>query len=214
MGSEMDLRPVSREPTVNIRMNPAFYYDKVNGLVEDDRKELVEFLGNSTLGEGAYTIQKVADAFEFVSSNLEYIPDPEGEKNEWLSPIECLERGGGDCEDYSVVLGAIITALGGTARVVITSEHAFCMIYIGGSDTLLSHLHDRYGAAIPFQIFEDDLGRWVLVEPQSTTAFGWFPVNVLPSLAPGSGTSLYGDPERGWSFQNNDEVYVVDIYQE
>ncbi len=196
--------------------NRPYYYDKVNGLIKGEIDGLKLILQENGLDDGRFTIQDIADAFEFVSNSLEYRSDPDTGKNEWISPLTCLARGGGDCEDYSVLLGAVITCLGGNARVIITSHHAFNAIYIGNDTDLLDLLDERFGMEVPFQLMEDDLGIWLLVEPQSYVVFGWFPSDVLVQeigVEQGSiKTSIYGNDVIGWVYGDSDSVSVVDIY--
>jgi hypothetical protein len=192
--------------------NPAYYFDKINDLVEQDWPEIVSLVENSSLGNGPYTIQKVVDAYEFVRNSLTYEADPDIGQNEWVSPMTCLVEGGGDCEDFSVLLGSLITAMGGNARIIITQGHAFNAVYLGPNDSSLSSIEDRYGIDIPFLIWEDDLGKWLIIEPQSHLIFGWFPLDVEPVYGPTEDMYVYGYNDLGWRFVDSDEVSVVDIY--
>jgi len=195
-----------------VKNNPSYYFDRINGLIKDDREQVRSLVENSTLGDGNFSIQKVADAYEYVMGTLTYIPDPDTGSNQWISPMTCLARGGGDCEDYSVLFGALVNAMGGSVRVIITSGHAFNAVFIGENLSVLDLINDRYGMEIPFQIWEDELGKWLLVEPQSKLVFGWFPLDVGPSPEPTSSAYLYGHEENGWGFLDSDRVSIVDIY--
>ncbi|MGA1848389.1 MAG: transglutaminase domain-containing protein [Thermoplasmatota archaeon] len=199
-------------PAPRVTNNPSYYFDKINGMIKDDREQVRSLVENSTLGNGNFSIQKVADAYEFVIGSLNYIPDPDTGSNQWISPMTCLSRGGGDCEDYSVLFGALVHAMGGTARVIITSGHAFNAVYLGEDLSVLDLLNDRYGMEIPFQIWEDDLGKWLLVEPQSKLVFGWFPLDVRPNVNSTASVYIYGQEEIGWGFVDSDKVSIVDIY--
>ncbi|MEA3560045.1 MAG: transglutaminase-like domain-containing protein [Candidatus Thermoplasmatota archaeon] len=208
--SIIDPAPYSGPPS--IKVNNAYYYDKINDLVKQDVDATRSFVENSTLGQGDYTIQKVVDIFEFVIENLVYIPDPDTGKNQWISPMTCLAQGGGDCEDYSILFASLITAVGGSARVIITNGHAFNAVYIGEDTSSLSSIEDRFGIEIPFQIFEDDLGKWLIIEPQSYLVFGWFPLDVAPTDTSDEMMYLYGSNGLGWEFVDSNEIYMVDIY--
>jgi transglutaminase-like putative cysteine protease len=199
--------------TTEIRSNPAYYFDKVNDLVKTDDLLIRSLVENSTMGEGPYTIQKIVDAYEFVRNSLDYIADPDNGQNEWITPMTCLEEGGGDCEDFSILLGSIITAMGGNARIIITHGHAFNAVYIGDDASILTAIEGRYGLNIPFQILEDKLGKWLIIEPQSQLVFGWFPLDVEPVPSEVAGNMyIYGTNGLAWQFVDSDEVSVVDIY--
>jgi transglutaminase-like putative cysteine protease len=209
------VNPLSVNPgifTVERDYNPAYYFDKINDLVEMDWPQIVSLVENSSLGNGPYTIQKVVDAYEFVRNSLTYEADPDTGKNEWISPMTCLLEGGGDCEDFSVVLGSVITAMGGNARVIITHGHAFNAVYIGDDESLLTAINNRYGIEVPFLIWEDDLGKWLIIEPQSHLVFGWFPLDVEPVFGSTEEMYVHGYPDLGWRFVDSEEVSVVDIY--
>ncbi len=194
-----------------IKTNPAYYFDKVNDLVRTDSLLINSIVENSTLGDGNFTIQKIVDAYEYVRNSLDYIADPDTGENEWITPMTCLAEGGGDCEDFSILLGSVITAMGGNARIIITSGHAFNAVYIGTDDSILDSINDRYGLNIPFQIMEDKLGKWLIIEPQSQLVFGWFPLDVEPVAGEGD-LYIYGQPGMSWQFVDSEEVSVVDIY--
>ncbi|MBN1390818.1 MAG: transglutaminase family protein [Candidatus Thermoplasmatota archaeon] len=206
----LEPRNTTFEP--RLRTNPAYFYDRINNLVEKDREPIRSLVENSTLGQGNYTIQKVVDAYEFVRGSLDYIPDPDTGRNEWISPITCLEKGGGDCEDFSILLGSIISAMGGNARVIITSGHAFNAVYLGEDDSILEAVNDRYGLQVPFQIWEDKLGKWLIIEPQSQLVFGWFPLDVGPVWGPVDGMYIPGYDGLSWGFVGSEEISIVDIY--
>lgn len=197
-------------------LNDPYYFDKVNGLIKDDLDQLKEKVIEEGLDDGNFTIHDIANAFDFVSRNIEYLPDPDTGSNEWISPMTCLARGGGDCEDYSVLLGGIIQILGGNARVIITSHHAFNAVYIGDDDSILEDLEGRYGTSIPFQIFEDELGKWLIIEPQSFLVFGWFPSDVRTQRVSDGihdpSSYIYGNTSFEWVYEDSEKVYIVDIY--
>lgn len=208
--SIMEPAPYRTSPDVNL--NNPYYYDKVIDMIDQDRGSIRSLVQNSSLGIGPYSIQKVADVYEFVTGNLEYISDPDNGRNEWISPMSCLSRGGGDCEDYAILFASLIEAVGGSARVIITSGHAFNSVYIGEDLSVLDSLDERYGLDIPFLVHSDDLGNWLVIEPQSYLVFGWFPLDVEPTTGSDDSMYLYGDNDIGWNFVDTDDIYIVDIY--
>ncbi len=195
-----------------IKYNPSYYFDKINNMIEKDEDRIASILKNTSFGNDPFSIQSIADVYEFVVSRLEYIPDPDTGKNQWISPVTCLSKGGGDCEDYSVLFGAMINGLGGSARVIVTSGHAFNAVFIGDHASSLEKLQGRYGMEIPFQILEDEMGKWLLVEPQSKLIFGWFPLDVQPVSTGTMDMEIYGHNGPGWGFVDSESVSIVDIY--
>lgn len=211
---DVEINPLMEtDPDFDIELNYYRWFDRVNGLIEGD----IDFIG-SFLDEGVpgwrdgYDIQRVVSAFEYMNSEIDYIPDPGSGSDDWYSPEECVMRGGGDCEDYSMLYAGMITAMGGSARVVLTETHAFCMVYIGPSDVILEGINDRFGVDLPLQVWEDELGKWLVVEPQSKFTFGWFPVGVYPSNTPNNSMYIYGQTSNYWGFQDIENIYVLDIY--
>ncbi len=192
--------------------NTPYYYDKINDMIKDDEEEIASLLENEGMGGGRFTIQDIVDAYEYVTDSIDYKADPDDDKNEWISPMTCISRGGGDCEDFSVLLASMITGMGGNARVLITSDHAFTSVYIGENDAVLQDIEKRFGISIPFQILEDELGKWLIIEPQPNLIFGWFPSDVHVQDRAMENSYLYGVDGLGWGYENSDVVYIVDIY--
>ena len=194
------------------RYNHPYYYDKINDMIKDDEEGIAALLKNEGMDDGRFTIQDIVDAYEFITDSIDYKADPDNGKNEWISPMTCISRGGGDCEDFSVLLGSMITGMGGNVRVLITSDHAFISVYIGKNDAILQDIEKRFGISIPFQILEDELGKWLIIEPQPNLIFGWFPSDILVQNSVMENSYMYGVNGLGWGYENSDVVYIVDIY--
>jgi len=62
--------------------------------------------------------------YYFVRDNIKYVSDPY-EKEYVASPVETLKTGGGDCDDGSLLLAALIESIGIKTRIVIVPGHAF-----------------------------------------------------------------------------------------
>jgi hypothetical protein len=210
--SELDVLPLGGElRPLNVRKNWRAYFDSMVPKVKDDMDDLREVLNGTHLNESSYTIQDLSDVHDWVLSRIDYRSDRDG-RDEWLSPMECLNRGEGDCEDFAILYGSIITLMGGSARVIVTRDHAFSAIYIGQDGSLLSSLTGRYDIIVPFQVLKDDLGMWLLIEPQSFLIMGWFPLGIVPVQGEIGGQTIYGSDGISWNYINDDPVYVVDIY--
>ncbi len=201
------------EADFEVEENYYQWYDKVNSMIEEDMDYLTSLLDEASPGwDEGYTIQSIVDVFEYINSEIEYIPDPGTEGDHWYSPSECIARGGGDCEDFSMLYGGLITAMGGSARLIFTDSHAFCSVFIGHDDSILDRIEERAGSKLAMQVWEDDMGKWLVVEPQSNFLFGWFPVGATPIDLADDQMYLYGHSGLGWDIPNTDSIYIVDIY--
>lgn len=210
--SELDVLPLGdMSQPMKVRKNWRAYFDSIVPKVKEDMEELKEVLNGTLLNKSEYTIQALPDVHEWVVARIDYRTDQDG-RDEWLSPMECLNRGTGDCEDFAILYGAIITLLGGSARVIVTRDHAFNAIYIGKDRSLLGPLTERYDITVPFQLLEDRYGIWLLVEPQSFLIIGWFPLGIVPVLGGIEGQTIYGNDGISWNYIDDDPIYVVDIY--
>jgi len=68
--------------------------------------------------------------FKHIRNNWKYVNDPLG-MDYYSPPIESMELMAGDCDDYSILLASSIMAIGGEARVVITSSHMYTEVKVG-----------------------------------------------------------------------------------
>lgn len=194
-----------------LEVNHYYVYDKIVPKIRGDQERLKEILSNNSLPvDEDITIQDLVDGFDFVRDNLEYMEDQNGD--EWYSPCETLERGGGDCEDWSMLYSGLVSAMGGSTRVIVTEGHAFSAVYIGKSGIILNDIEDRFATDIPFLILEDDLGLWLIVEPQSKLSFGWPPIDVVPTDTSNENMYVYGDGDLGWVPDDSETISIVDIY--
>lgn len=68
--------------------------------------------------EGPYRVEQVARLWSHVRSNWRYVNDPRGSEY-FASAAESIENDyAGDCDDFAIVLVAMVTAIGGEARLV------------------------------------------------------------------------------------------------
>lgn len=67
--------------------------------------------------------------YYFVRDNIKYISDPV-EKEYISNPIETLKTGGGDCDDGSILLFAMLESVGIDAQIVTIPGHAFVKAYM------------------------------------------------------------------------------------
>lgn len=160
---------------------------------------------------GAYNIWQVMELYQFVKDNISYVSDPSTTSNYWASPNETLTAGGGDCEDKAILLGTLISAIGGTCRVYFTEDHAFCGVYIGSDPSikasLLHSLEKFYGTTlIPFLI-KDDIGYWAVCDPTGSIYFGGYPTG-------GSPVKNWDNSDDDcwlWRFLDEPDINVIDL---
>ena len=71
---------------------------------------------------GNYNLAQVCDIWEYCYKNWIYINDPNGE--DYFSPASNTIKIGlkGDCDDYAILIAALVQAIGGTSRVVTASD--------------------------------------------------------------------------------------------
>ncbi len=177
------------------------YYSKVNTRVNMGVTRTIAdniLINNS----GVYSIQAVADAFDWVRSHIVYADDP---NDYWQSSSETLSWRTGDCEDYAILLASMIDEMGGNARVNIIDGHAFPSVFVGSNASVEANvsraISSHYGTQVPVYFLNDTTGYWMVVDP---TGFPY--AGGLPTL---SGPVL-NDPAHTWSFQSSTWLCVVD----
>lgn len=73
--------------------------------------------------------------FKQVRNNWKYVNDPLG-MDYYSPPIESMGLMAGDCDDYSILLASSVMAIGGEARIVITSSHMYTEVKVGTIDDI------------------------------------------------------------------------------
>ncbi|MGP8321398.1 MAG: PGF-CTERM sorting domain-containing protein [Methanosarcinaceae archaeon] len=149
---------------------------------------------------GAYNIYQVCGLFDYVVVNTEYVSDPRG--LEYMAkPCETLIAGAGDCDDYSILLAALIDAIGGTPRIYMTDNHMFAAVYIGDENNINcieSAIGKYYNTPITLHYLTDDSGVWLLLDPTNSLYAGGLPGGAKPT-------------RTGWTFENATNISVIDI---
>ena len=116
----------------DLEYNYRNYYERVNELVNFDSENVASAAEMATEGMGdEYNIGKVCAIFDYLDDNCVYTEDTGGDK--WYSPDELLDTMEGDCEDYAMLIAAMVEDIGGTSRVYLTNDHAFAAVYIGNT---------------------------------------------------------------------------------
>ncbi|MBC7080825.1 MAG: transglutaminase domain-containing protein [Thermoplasmatales archaeon] len=175
------------------------YFDKINELVnpfdpiiKSKANEITSKYGSS------YNIAKICAIFDWVYENVEYKKE---EKDEWNKPSYAIFNGG-DCEEFAMLISALISAIGGNARIYLTDNHAFSSIYIGKNLSLLECIDAYYSANLTYAIFEDEFGYWLVADPLSYFYLGCLPV----------GSAVAGEKGNVYDFYMiTSELHAIDV---
>ncbi len=181
--------------------NNAVYYSKINKRVDPEAtKDIVSnILANNS---NVYSIQAVAEAFDWVRENIVYTDDAQ---DYWQSASETLSWRSGDCEDQAILLASMINKLGGNARVNVIDGHAFPSVYVGSDKSVLTNvskaISSHYQTEVPVNFLNDTTGYWMIID---TTGFPY-----AGGLATLSGPVLC-DVQYSWSFESSIWLSQVD----
>lgn len=135
---------------------------------------------------GEFNIAQACDVWEEVYDRWTYVEDPRG--TDYFSPASRTIEVGlkGDCDDFAVLMTALMAAIGGNARVVAAYDsdgngHAFSEIYVGDHyEDLRSAAHyvcDRYQCTtIWYHCREGLFGTeyWINLDWQNDHPGGYF----------------------------------------
>lgn len=186
------------------------YFDKANALitpgspsVSSHTIQAMQFLKNSS--DSRYNIDKLCAVFEYVSKIITYRLEPE-DTDIWQSPEDCLSTKHGDCEDFSLLISAMVMELGGTPRLYLIEGHAFAAIYIGNTTSDFDNATDSivtyYDTNLIIHTISDPEGYWIIADPLGSLYLGGLPVGAAPT-----DTNTPAD----WTFDETPVVYAVDI---
>ena len=101
---------------------------------------------------GTFRMSQASDLWEAVYSRWTYVEDPDG--GDYFSPASRTIAVGlkGDCDDFAIVVAAMIESVGGDARIVYaqneTAGHAYPEVFVGTTqeefDKAAAYIRDRY----------------------------------------------------------------------
>ncbi|WP_052310746.1 transglutaminase domain-containing protein [Methanoregula formicica] len=133
-----------------IRWRAAIIRDAINVNNSVTRDYAVSIIPRSH--GGSFNLAQACDLWEDVYRNWTYVDDPRG--SEYFSPASRTIALGmkGDCDDFAIVVAAMIESVGGSSRIVTaqngTGGHAYPELYIGDSsarfDTAAAYIRQRY----------------------------------------------------------------------
>ena len=189
-----------------IKYNYRMYYERVNELVNFNSDNVASAAENATENLGTeYNIGKVCAIFNYVNDNCVYTEDPDGDN--WYSPDEFLNSLQGDCEDYAMLIAAMVNEVGGTSRVYLTNDHAFAAVYVGNTSeefqAASADVQNYYGTILETHAMIDETGYWMVADPLGTFYMGGFAVGQSP-------VEMYNG---SWNttFEETDLLHAIDV---
>jgi hypothetical protein len=115
--------------------------------------------------------------FEWVQQNVRYTKDPV--RVEMLhSPRRMLELRAGDCDDMTILLGAILEAIGHPVRLVLAGPDPLRPL-------LFSHIY----------LEADYEGEWIPLDPTMPYPMGWAPIGLVKKVIAMRANMLSQDAE-------------------
>ncbi|UCF08419.1 MAG: hypothetical protein JSW28_01655 [Thermoplasmata archaeon] len=197
--------PLEEFQEAEIIHNHNHYFEKVKEKVDFDAAGILSLVSDvKERYPGDYNIYQGLAIYDFVLKNLSYIPDSK-EEDYWCVPGETLTRGGGDCEDISILFSSSIGALGGTTRIYLTQSHVFSVLYIGNETAkngILDAIERYYKTEPNFVLFSDEKGYWIAADPAGSWYLGGLPADASPAHMPSG---------YGYNFENTTDIHVVDV---
>jgi len=184
--------------------NDPAIYEQVNRLVRPFDAGVVDLAGRLSAGLGAnYSVYWLCALFDWVTSELTYTSDP-SDDDVWSPPGDTLAAGGGDCEDYSILISSVVELWGGNTRFYVITQHAFAAVYLGpptmDSGAAAAALTRYHGTSARYAWFVDDLGYWVIADGTSSQFLGGLPFNGVATDTAGS-----------WDISPTEYLYVTDV---
>lgn len=115
------------------------------------RNTAVKIAGKSA---GSFNLGQVCNIYDLCKDEWNYVNDPSIGSDYVAKASETLKNGmNGDCDDFSILIYSLITAIGGEARITYAydndSGHAFTEVRISpdNQETIKAYLQERYDAS-------------------------------------------------------------------
>ena len=101
---------------------------------------------------GEYNIDQIVSIYDYLQDGWHYVNDPRGidyyssasETLQLGKELDCI--GAGDCDDFAILMSALIESIGGTTRVILAynqnSGHAYSEVYLGQVNNTAHHVED------------------------------------------------------------------------
>ncbi|MCX6676420.1 MAG: transglutaminase-like domain-containing protein [Methanothrix sp.] len=141
-------------PTRTTEKNIEDLKKMLNSKVEADNPAVIEEVGLAAgRYSGDYTIDQVGAIYDYLKENWHYMRDPRG-VDYFKNASESLNLGKrsgcvgvGDCDDFAILMSALVESIGGTTRIVLarnnsTGGHAYSEVYLGQVNVAGSQVED------------------------------------------------------------------------
>jgi len=210
-GFTADLKPMPEKVNSVYQYNPAFYFKKINQLVEPADPSVRNTANEIARSySGAYNIYQICAIFDNVRDQIKYVNDPRSH-DYWAPANETLKIRAGDCDDKAIILSSMLEAVGGTTRIYLTDTHAFVAVYIGNgtkaTEAAVKGIRAYYGN-VDINYLTDKYGSWLMLDPTASLYAGGLPGTTAQVKIRTTGKN---ETQRIWTFVNTNGVKVIDI---
>jgi len=126
------------------------------------------------VNSGPYNIGQICDIWDISMESWVYVNDPPGNAFEPTPASVTISAGlRGDCDDFAVLLAALITAIGGWTRFIVATKqnaaHAYAEVYAGKwgeNQYITNYICARYNISSVWYWEEDDGSAWLNLDWQ------------------------------------------------
>ena len=149
------------DPYAKMAKDGAQAVDYTNPITRDYAIQL------AALCPGKYSICQICEIYDYLYENWRYVNDPNG--FDYFSPASRTIKANlvGDCDDYAVLMAAMIAAIGGSSRIVIAfndntgSAHAYAEVFMGDETNMEANaewIRKRYQTFLDWLFGKDTVG--------------------------------------------------------
>lgn len=155
------------ENLINVEQENNTPTERVEIIQEEDEPTIVEFYPDEILADAEPYLDEIitenqklrkfaaeisegcpdkecraVEIFDYVIMNYEYIDDPRG--SEYIqSPFQTVDIGGGDCEDFTILINSLMENVGIETKLVLTEDHAYSLVCGLDVDTVNNYVADK-----------------------------------------------------------------------
>jgi predicted nuclease with TOPRIM domain len=147
--------PADEDEFYDASYNSYGYYIHSYDEAYNELVEIKNLIGIEPYDSDATKVKKILD---FINDNIHY----EHDMNEnFLAPMETIGLKSGDCEDFSILAGALFEMVGIESAIAFTNSHAFVLVKMSSLSPYSSfwYYSDLTGYGL-------SSGRWIKIEPQ------------------------------------------------
>ena len=123
---------------------------------KNDLNAVYNLIGISSSDTSTIRIKKILG---FVNENIHYEHDMYGS---FSAPMETIGSKSGDCEDYSILVGALFEMAGIQTAIALSDNHGFLLVKL---NNLGGYGYSSYNDLTSIGLSS---GKWIIIEPQRT----------------------------------------------